>query len=70
MKPINPVVKGSIVKFENGWMEVTAAFKDTVNLGSIHSGKTRLKKIPRSQVYEDGDARWEAYTKSESYLCS
>lgn len=61
------IVKGSIVKYQNGWMEVTAKFKNHVNLGSIFRGKTTIKKVPLTEVTEDRDAWYEEWTKSETY---
>ena len=63
----NPIVKGSIVKYQDGWMEVTAKFKNHVNLGSIFRGKTSIKKVPLDRVTEDRDAWYEQWTKSETY---
>lgn len=65
----NPIVKGSIVKYQDGWMEVTAKFKNHVNLGGIFQGKTRIKKVPLSEVKEDRDAWYEQWSKSETYQC-
>lgn len=59
--------RGSVVKYKDGWMQVTAAFKNTVNLGTIFSGKTKYKKIPRSEVKEDHDAWYREWEKSDTY---
>jgi len=64
----NPIVKGSIVKYQDGWMEVTAKFKNTVNLGHIFYGKTKLKGIPLTEVKEDREAWYEVWSKSETYM--
>lgn len=59
--------KGMIVKYQTGWMQVTAVFKDYVNLGRIFQGKTTIKRVPKSEVTPDGD-NWRAYwEKTESY---
>jgi len=59
--------KGSVVKYKDGWMEVTAVFKTTVNLGSIFHGKTKLKKVPRVEVTPDHDNWYASWQKSETY---
>lgn len=61
--------KGTIVRYKDGWKEIRACFKDTVNLGPIFHSRTTLKKIPRSEVYPDHDAWYESWTKSETYQC-
>lgn len=69
----NPVVKGSVVRYKGGWMVVTAAFKNHVNLGPRWGGRGKFSgiivKIPRSEVFEDGDAQYDSWTRSESYQC-
>lgn len=60
--------KGSIVRYGDGWMEVTAAFKNHVNLGAIFYGKTRIKKVPTNEIVEDYDDWYETWTKSEAYM--
>lgn len=61
--------KGSVVRYKDGWMEVTAKFKNHVNLGHIFYGKTRIKNVPLSEVTEDHDAWYENWTHSEQYQC-
>jgi hypothetical protein len=63
----NVIGKGSVVRYGDGWMEVTAAFKNHVNLGSIFYGKTRIKKVPTSEVYYDHDAWYARWSESETY---
>lgn len=68
--PVNvqtPIVKGSVVRYKDGWMEVTAKFKNHVNLGHIFYGRTKIKKVPLSEVTEDRDSWYEKWTKSEAY---
>ena len=61
--------KGSVVKYKNGFMEVTAVFSKTVNLGVIFYGKTRIKGVPISEV-TSAHAEWHAaWVKSETYMC-
>lgn len=64
-----PVLKGSIVRYKDGWMKVSALFKDSVNLTTVWGYKPKYKGIPLSEVYEDGDAQYTAWTKSETYMC-
>ena len=44
--------KGSVVKYKDGWMEVTARFNHHVNLGHIFQSKTTIKKVPLNEVFE------------------
>ncbi len=67
------IVKGSVVHYKEGWMRVTAVFKDHVNLGPIFGGRGRfsgiIKNIPLSEVYEDHN-NWYAYWQTtEQYQC-
>jgi hypothetical protein len=64
---MNPIEKGSVVKYKHGWMQVTACFKHHVNLGHIFHRKTVIKKVPLNEVFEDKDAWHAEWTKSESY---
>ena len=59
--------KGSVVKYKDGWMEVTARFNHHVNLGHIFQSKTTIKKVPLNEVFEDRDAWHAEWSKSESY---
>lgn len=68
-KSDDSLAKGSVVKYKGSWKEVTAVFKNTVNLGGIFNGKTTIKKVPKSEVVPDYDAWYEAWSKSESYRC-
>ena len=63
----NVILKGSVVKYKGGWMEVTACFKNHVNLGHIFHGKTTIKKVPLSEVVEDRDNWYAHWSKSETY---
>jgi hypothetical protein len=65
----NTITKGSVVRYKNSWMEVTAAFKRHVNLGHIFHGKTTIKKVPLSEVYEDHDAWHKEWEQSDTYKC-
>ena len=61
------LVKGSIVKYKDGWMQVTAKFKTHVNLGSIFIGKTTIKKVPLDEVTEDRENWYNHWSQSETY---
>lgn len=63
----NPVVKGSVVKYQDGWVRVTARFKHTVNLGGIFNGKIYHKHVPLGEVFEDHDAWYKNWQESETY---
>jgi hypothetical protein len=65
---MNDIKKGSIVLYSGCWYRVRAAFKDTVNLGSVFGSKT-LFKVPRSTVEEDEDAWYKNWQQSETYKC-
>ena len=62
-----PIQKGSVVKYKDGYMEVTAKFKNHVNLGPIFHGKTKVKHVPLSEVSEAHDEWYEKWTQSETY---
>lgn len=64
-----PITKGTIVRYQDGWMEVTTKFKNHVNLGHIFYGKTKIKKVPLSEIKEDYDGWWEVWSQSETYKC-
>ena len=64
---MNQIEKGSVVRYKGGWMEVTARFKNHVNLGHIFHSKTTIKKVPLTEVVEDKEAWYAVWTKSESY---
>lgn len=70
---MNEITKGTVVRYKNealgidGWLEVKAKFKNTVNLGSIFGSKTRFKGIPIADVKPDYDAWYESWSKSEAY---
>lgn len=68
-----PVVKGSVVRYKGGHMTVTAAYKNHVNLGPRWGGRGKfsgiITKIPRSEVFEDSEAQYDSWTRSEHYQC-
>ncbi len=61
------LTKGTVVKYKDGWMEVRAIFKNTVNLGPIFYSRTTVKGVPIGEVKPDYDAWHKAWTKSETY---
>jgi hypothetical protein len=64
-----PIVKGSIVRYKDGWVKVTRLTSKTVNLGAIFGGKIYHKGIPLSEVYEDEAEWYNHWTQSETYKC-
>ena len=62
-----PIVKGSVVKYKDGFVRVTAKFAKTVNLGGIFNGKIYHRKVPLTEVVEAHDEWYERWTKSETY---
>jgi hypothetical protein len=67
MNETTPLVKGSIVKYQNGFMEVRAVFKNTVNLGPIFYSRTTVKGVARELVVPAYDEWHEYWSKSEAY---
>jgi len=65
----NEIIKGSVVRYKDGYVRVTAKFKNTVNLGGIFNGKLYHKGVPLSEVVEARDEWYEAWTQSETYQC-
>lgn len=59
--------KGTVVRYKDGWMEVRAVFKNTVNLGPIFHGKTTIKGVPKDEVKPDYENWLNVWTKSETY---
>lgn len=65
------VQEGSIVRVGEGWMEVRSVWKgsQSVNLGPIHHAPVVTKKhVPIVEVYEDQEAWYSSWTKSETYM--
>jgi hypothetical protein len=62
-----PIIKGSVVKFGDGYYRVTARFKESVNLGAIFGGHIHHKKVPIADVEEAHDEWYALWQKSESY---
>ena len=63
------IKKGSIVRYKDGWCEVRAVFKNTVNLGAIHGNKTTRKSVPINEVQEDYQGWYNSWIQSETYQC-
>jgi hypothetical protein len=62
--------RGSVVCTDQGWLEVRSVYlgSKTVNLGPIfHSPKVTKKHVPLADVYEDHEAWYEQWSKSETY---
>lgn len=66
---MNNIKKGSIVRYKDGWKQVRAVFKNTVNLGQIHGSKTTLKSVPINEVKEDYNGWYDLWSQSETYRC-
>jgi len=66
-----PITKGCVVRYKDGWQRVTALYKDHCNIGPVWGGRGRfsgiIKNIPLTEVYEDGEAQYEHWAKSEQY---
>ncbi len=61
------LTKGTVVRYKDGWMEVRAVFKNTVNLGPIFGSKTKFKGVPIGEVKPDYEDWMNAWNKSEAY---
>ncbi len=66
---MNDIKKGSIVRYKDGWREVRAVYKNTVNLGRIHGNKTTVKSVPLNEVREDHQGWYDLWSQSETYRC-
>lgn len=67
----NIIRKGSVVCFQGGHQRVQSICvgKQTVNLTGVYAGRIYHKGVSIDDIYEDGDAQWEAFTQSETYMC-
>ena len=63
--------KGSIVKYNDGYVRVTAYFPKSkkVNLGGIFNGKIYHKGVPTYKVEEAYEEWYEKWSQSETYRC-
>ncbi len=64
---MKPIVKGSVVKYKDGYVRVTARFKDTVNLGGIFNDRIYHKRVPINEVREAYDEWYAQWQQSETY---
>jgi len=68
------ITSGMIVSYTDpangraGWYRVRKVTKNTVNLGSIFGKTLYHKGVPKHLVYEDHDAWYNDWSKSETYL--
>lgn len=62
---------GSIVsiKGESGYYKVTNYRGGKVNLGAIFGKSIYYKGVPVENVYENGDAFYDRWSQSETYMC-
>ena len=67
----NEIKVGSIVsiKGESGYYKVTSYRGSKVNLGSIFGRSIYHKGVPVENVYENGDAFYDRWSQSETYMC-
>jgi hypothetical protein len=65
----NPIAKGNIVKYLDGNYRVTSVRAGKVNLGSVFGSSIYYKGIPIQNVVENAAAFYEAWEKSETYMC-
>ena len=67
----NEIKVGLIVsiKDESGYYKVTSFRGGKVNLGSVFGRSIYHKGVPVENVYENGDAFYDNWSKSETYMC-
>ncbi len=63
------IVKGTVVRYKDGYLRVTARFNKTVNLGGIFSNVTCAKGVPIAEVTEAYDEWYAKWQQSETYKC-
>lgn len=67
------ILVNSVVKFrdKDGWYRVKSLWKNgtLANLCGVNHGKIYYKQVPITDLIEDGENQWEAFTKSETYMC-
>ena len=68
---MKPIVKGSIVKYQDGNYIVKSLFKNgTCTLAQIFNpDHIYHRKVPVNQCVEDYEAWYQSWTESESYRC-
>lgn len=61
--------KGTVVHYKEGWVQVMSVnmCRQTVNIGGIFTNRIYEKDVPVHAVYEDHDAWFAAWQKSETY---
>ena len=69
MESINPIVKGSIVKYLNSNYRVTSVKAGKVNLGSIFGKAIYHKGIAMQDIVENAEGFYQWYSQSETYMC-
>lgn len=64
-----PVVKGSTVRYQDGYYCVSSITKATCNLtGVFHRHRVIHKRVPLREVYEAHDEWYEKWAQSETYM--
>jgi hypothetical protein len=64
------IQKGDIVNYKGQYVRVKTVFKDTLNLCHVWGGRfPTFKKVPKTDVFEDGETFMTAWRKSEHYMC-
>lgn len=61
------IVKGSIVKYNDGWYRVTSLRGSKVNLGAVFGGPIYHKGLDVGCVVEDEAAWYARWQQSETY---
>jgi len=62
------IVKGSIVRYKDGYQQVRSRFKTHVNLCAIFQSRITHRHVPLSEVVEAHDEWYAKWEQSESYM--
>lgn len=66
-----PLVVGAIVKRGEGWLRIKSLWgsgeKQTANLAAVFDSKIYEKRVPVSELVEDGEGFHEYWSQSETY---
>ena len=66
----NPVVKGSTVKYKDGYYYVSSVTSTTCNLTGIFYRKNVLhKRVPLTEVVEAREEWYAKWQESDTYKC-
>ncbi len=64
-----PLQVEDVVRYKDGHVRIKTLFKTHATLCPIFGGRIIAKKVPLSELTEDREAWYEAWTQSETYRC-